>query len=160
MERIEWGSYSCGCGRSAGHLGGDLRSLISAETEEQARGVGLFGHVEYGGVISEVAPCAVSVIVSALGESLHSVARLKMLETVLASLSGEETEWVDGIPVGSCSRIVYSGLRTFYQEAVSGESEIALDILELVEGDIERLEYFRNFVIDNPVKKRGRRGRG
>ncbi|WP_158702387.1 hypothetical protein [Kitasatospora sp. MMS16-BH015] len=149
IDRIDWDSYECGCGRPAGHLATDLRNLISANTEEKIRRVDFEGHVEHGTIIFEVTPVAITVMVAALSEELHPEARHKLHTTILRSISGEGEEMVNGTPVGACASAARAGLWQLYKDAAEGFGVAAL-IVNIIGGERARLEYFISRLEDPP----------
>ncbi|GAA2773180.1 hypothetical protein GCM10010440_74830 [Kitasatospora cinereorecta] len=150
IDRISWDSYECGCRRPAGHLAQDLRDLISATTEWQVQRVDLTGHVEYGTMIFEVTPVAISVMVAALSEELLPEARHKLHLAIYQSLCGEDEEMFGGVPVAPCASAAHAGLWQLYRDAAEG-FPAAPRIINLIGGERPRLEYFISR-LENPPK--------
>ncbi|WP_030464656.1 hypothetical protein [Kitasatospora sp. NRRL B-11411] len=150
IDRIDWHSYQCGCGRPAGHVADMLRKLVSATTEAQVSLIELSNHVEIQSFPTEVAPAALSVLVAALGEDLHPEARHKIHLTLYFCLGGEEPVMVDGIPVSACEDTARQGLWQLYRDAASGFGAAAL-VINRIRGERARLEHFVSR-LENPPK--------
>ncbi|MEU8616830.1 hypothetical protein [Streptomyces sp. NPDC048623] len=149
LERIDWTAYECLCGVS-GHVGRDLQQIILAQSVAEMRGASLDGHVEDNSVVADVAAPAVGVIMAALQENLASNVRNKLMVTLVRVVVGEASEDVSA----AIHEHVRDGLWTIYGEATRGATEIAIDILECVEHDQARLEYFRNALQPRLEKRR------
>ncbi|MCP2314652.1 hypothetical protein [Kitasatospora paracochleata] len=144
IDRIDWNSYTCGCGRPAGHLANFLRTIISATSDSYFL-PSLSGHVERAPLLFEVTPVAVSVMVAALGEELQPAARHELLNTIWRCLCGEDEE-LDA----ACANAARTGLWQLYRDAAA-PSRAEVTILNLLDSDRAR---FHNFIrqIESPPK--------
>ncbi|MFD9390468.1 hypothetical protein ACFWBB_06920 [Streptomyces sp. NPDC060000] len=148
LRRHDWSALRCSCGQSGAHLTESFRRLLDARSAQETIGHTLENHLEVQSMLFEVAPHAVPVILTALGEQLHDSVRghfLGMLEYLVAGES-HRSEIEAGRPVleEECVAAVHEGISVLYAQAVSGHAEAAFDILEFVDEDDERLEYYRS----------------
>ncbi|WP_329318128.1 hypothetical protein [Streptomyces sp. NBC_01262] len=147
LERHDWSGFRCGCGRSAAHIPEVFRKLLDAKSPEDAVGYRFDGHLEIQSMLFEAAVPAVPVILASLMEELALFARSHLLVTLLFLVSGEShsSELAAGREglSGECYEKAREGLWVIYREAVSGDTENALDILEIIEEDESRFTAFR-----------------
>jgi hypothetical protein len=105
-------------------------------------------------MLFEVAPHAVPVILMALGEDLHDSVRGHFLGMLEYLVTGEphRSEIEAGRPdlEEQCIAAVREGISVLYSEAASGDAEAAFDILEFVDEDEDRLEYYRSALAAGP----------
>ncbi|MGW4910297.1 hypothetical protein [Streptomyces sp. NPDC004270] len=148
LERHDWSKFRCGCGQTAGHLPETFRRLIEASDPEEAVGFRLDGHVEVQSMLFEASVPAVPVILAALAGGVARFAKSHLLVTLLQLVSGEShsSEVAAGRDDLSeqCCLLAKDGLWVLYQEAVAGDTENALDVLDFLEEDSARLRYFRS----------------
>jgi hypothetical protein len=148
LARSDWSELRCGCGQTAAHVPETFRRLLEADSPEDAIGFRLDGHLEVQSMLFEAAVPAVPVILAALTEELSLFARNHLLVTLLHMVSGEshvsEVRLGKGDLAGQCYTKAREGLWVIYREAVSGDVENALDIIEMIEEDESRFEYFRD----------------
>ncbi|MHC6630505.1 hypothetical protein ACYTFC_31160 [Streptomyces globosus] len=104
-------------------------------------------------MLFQVAPHVVPVILAALTEELPQFTRDHFLNMLWYLVTGEShaTEVESGRPdlEIECRAAVGEGVWLIYKEAVSGDAETALDILEFADRDSIRFEYFRSIVTTN-----------
>ncbi|AJF64043.1 hypothetical protein [Streptomyces vietnamensis] len=148
IDRIDWGAYECRCGER-GHVGQDLRRIISARSVAEMGGVTLAGHVEDQAMLAPVAVPATGVIMAALQEELSADTRDELMLTLWRVVLGEDDE---SVKTEIYDR-VRDGIWTLYREATRGDTEAVLDILEYVEHDGARLEHFRRAVAPRLAKR-------
>ncbi|MER5201126.1 hypothetical protein ACWD3J_48515 [Streptomyces sp. NPDC002755] len=157
LERYDWEQFRCGCGKSAAHIPETFRRLLAAKSPEDAVGYRFDGHLEIQSMLFEAAVPAVSVILAALTEEPARFARSHFLVTLLFLVSGEShsSEMEAGREdLGEeCREKARDGLWEIYREAVSGDTENALDILEVIEDDGLRLAHFRTALQDRLAKQ-------
>lgn len=101
---------------------------------------------------------SVPVILLALQEDLAPFVRSHLLMTLwriaAGAPSGDEPAAVNRDLLGESYAAVAKGIDVIYREAVTGDTETALDILELVETDEVRLTYYRS-ALKGRLAKRG-----
>ena len=148
IDRIDWGAYECRCGER-GHVGEDLRRIISARSVTEMGGATLDGHVEDQAMLAPVAVPAVGVIMAALQEDLAPVVRDDLILTLWRVVLGEARESVKT----EVYERVRDGIWSVYREAVRGDPEAALAILEYVEHDSARLDHVRPAVAPRLAKR-------
>lgn len=161
LERYDWSQLRCGCGDGAGHLSVTFRKLLEARSPQDAVGYRLDGHVEVQSMLFEAAVPAVSVILAALTEELAPFVRSHFLVTLLFAVSGESHSSEMGAGRESLDEECYEkareGLWVLYHEAMSGDTENALDVLEIIEEDETRFSHFRAALADRLAKQQKRR---
>ncbi|MFE0330022.1 hypothetical protein ACFW08_25160 [Streptomyces sp. NPDC058960] len=148
LRRHDWSALRCGCGQSGAHLAESFSRLLEARSRQETIGHTLENHLEVQSMLFEVAPHAVPVMLTALGEDLHDSVRghfLGMLEFLVTGES-HRSEVEAGRPdlEEECVAAVREGILVLYAEAVSGDAEAVFDILEFVDEDADRLEYYRS----------------
>lgn len=157
LERYDWSRLRCGCGHGAGHLPVTFRKLLEARSPQEAVGYRLDGHVEVQSMLFEAAVPAVQVILAALTEELAPFVRSHFLVTLLFAVSGEshssETAAGRDSLEEECYEKARDGLWVLYREAVSGDTENALDILEIIEEDETRFSHFRTALAGRLAKQ-------
>jgi hypothetical protein len=147
LRRHDWSALRCGCGQSGGHLTEVFSRLLDARSTHETIGHTLENHLEVQSMLFEVAPHAVPVMLTALGEDLHDSVRAHFLGMLEYLVTGEShrSEIEAGRPDldEQCAAAAREGILVLYAEAVSGDAEAAFDILEFVDEDEDRLEYYR-----------------
>ncbi|WP_405585474.1 hypothetical protein [Streptomyces sp. NBC_01190] len=150
LKRRDWGGYRCGCGDTADHLVETFKRLLYAEVPEDVVDYGLDGHVEIQSMLFEVALPATSLIMAALMEDLPAFVRAHFLVTLLRIVSGEshssEVEAGNGDLQEECIDSAREGLWLLYREAMSGDTQNAIDILEFIDFDEDRLDFYKSEV--------------
>ncbi|MFD3437672.1 hypothetical protein ACFWU3_09240 [Streptomyces sp. NPDC058685] len=159
LERHDWAALRCGCRESGAHLPETFSRLLEARTIEETVGHRLDGHLEEQSMLFQVAPHAVPVILAALQEEdLPAFVRSHFLTVLWRLVTGEShrSEAEAGSPdlEEECCAGAREGIWLLYHEAVSGDVETALDILEFVDPDEARFEAFRSALQDRLKKKR------
>ncbi|MET9106650.1 hypothetical protein [Streptomyces zhihengii] len=148
LGRHDWAALRCGCGGSGAHLPGTFERLLSARSPQETVGHGLAGHLEEQSMLFEVAPHAVPVVLAALtcDDLLPQVKGhlLGMLEFLVAGES-HLSEIRAGRPDldEACLEAVREGIWQLYAEAASGDTQAALDVLEIADPDESRFAYYR-----------------
>ncbi|MGY1501115.1 hypothetical protein ACW4TU_31810 [Streptomyces sp. QTS52] len=104
---------------------------------------------------------AVSVILAALTEELAPFVRAHFLVTLLFAVSGESQSSETATGRENLDEECYvktrEGLWVLYREAMSGDTENALDILEIIEEDETRFSHFRTALAGRLVKQQKKR---
>lgn len=148
IDRHDWGALGCACGRGAGHLPADIKALLQAAEPSQAMDIGFDGHVEDCSLLFECAIAAVPVILLALQEDNAQFVRQHLVgilwQIALGGAHGDETASRRRDISGECRAAIARGVEVIYREAVVGDTEIALEILEEIEVDRARLEYYKS----------------
>ncbi|MDX3453179.1 hypothetical protein PV396_14665 [Streptomyces sp. ME02-8801-2C] len=134
-----------------------FRKLLEARSPQEAVGYRLDGHVEVESMLFEAAVPAVPVILAALTEELAPFVRSHFLVTLLFAVSGESHSSETAAGRDSLEEECYEksrdGLWVLYREAVSGDTENALDVLEIIEEDETRFSHFRTALASRLAKK-------
>lgn len=125
LSRIDWGAYDCRCGER-GHLGEDLRQIVSARSLAEMGAATLEGHVEDQAMVAPAAAPATGVIMAALQEDLAPVVVEELMLTLWRLVLGEADESV----TAEIHEQVRDGIWLVYREATRGDTETALEILE------------------------------
>jgi len=134
LDRFDWGRLRCACGGSAEHVPDLFRRLLEAETGDELPGADLEGHLIDRGGLFEAAVPGVSVILAALAGPLPDAVR-EYLVTFLWHLVAGDPHPVEEAHGRThldreCQLRAREGLAVILREAVSGERETAIDILE------------------------------
>ncbi|WP_157902826.1 hypothetical protein [Streptomyces jeddahensis] len=147
IGRFDWGQLRCGCGGTAEHVPGTFERLVEAESAEETLGADLEGHLEVQGELFEVAVPAVSVILAALADPLCDTSRNYLLSVLWRVVLGEAhpSEAALGRThlAQECHLRAREGLPLIFREALAGDSETAVEILEFVDLDEKRVDYYR-----------------
>ncbi|MGW2397782.1 hypothetical protein ACWCYY_14680 [Kitasatospora sp. NPDC001664] len=142
-KRIQWSSYLCGCGETAEHLSDDFAKLLLAQSADDVLNITLDGHIEDQAMVFDVALPAISVIMASLSDNISQFTRGYFMVTLWRIVLGEPATETGDI-IAKCVLVARSGLWQLYREAVSGDTETALEILSEVDLDRERFEYFKS----------------
>ncbi|MFF8592681.1 hypothetical protein ACF061_14755 [Streptomyces sp. NPDC015220] len=147
IGRFDWRQIRCGCGGTAEHVPGIFERLVEAESAEETFGTDLEGHLEVQGELFEAAVPAVSVILAALADPLCDTSRNYLLSVLWRVVLGEAhpSEAARGrthLPQ-ECRLRAREGLPLIFREALTGDSETAIEILEAVDLDDERVDHYR-----------------
>ncbi len=160
IGRHDWASLGCSCGKGAGHLATDLKALLEAADPNEVMGITLDGHVEDCSLLFECAVPVVPVILQALQEDLAGFVRGHLLITLwrisLGDVHADEPAARRRDIPGECRAELLRGINVLYREAVSGDTETVLEILDEVEPDRDRLEYYRRALSERLEKQRRR----
>ncbi|MER6785588.1 hypothetical protein ABT330_13285 [Streptomyces sp. NPDC000658] len=101
-----------------------------------------------------------SMIVAALNEETSEAVHIRLLGELISCVGGEShwTEVEAGAPELEidCRIAAREGMWTFYKEYATGRASMARMILDVVDADRERFEYFDAKLIDR-VRKRAKR---
>ncbi|CAL9640161.1 hypothetical protein SUDANB96_06349 [Streptomyces sp. enrichment culture] len=157
LDRVDWGRLRCGCGGSAEHVPELFRRLLEAETDDEVPEADLEGHLIDRHGLFEAAVPGVGVILAALAGPLPDAVR-RYLVTFLWHLVAGDPHPVE-VAHGrthldrECQLRAREGLALILREAVSGERETAVDILELVDLDGDRVEHYRRYTQKRRRKK-------
>ncbi|WP_406446320.1 hypothetical protein OHB14_44875 [Streptomyces sp. NBC_01613] len=159
-ERVDWGSLRCGCGKTGAHIPETFASLLVAGTPQEIADASLEGHVYIQSLLFEVAVPVTSMIVAALSEETSEAVHIRLLDELISCVGGESrwTEVEAGAPEleVDCQIVAREGIWTLYQEYATGRASMARMILDAVDTDRERFEYFDAKLIDR-VRKRAKR---
>ncbi|TXS55517.1 hypothetical protein EAO77_04495 [Streptomyces sp. t39] len=162
LGRHDWAALRCGCGGSGAHLPGTFERLLTAGSQEETVGHGLAGHLEEQSMLFEVAPHAVPVVLAALAGDLLPQVRGHLLGMLEFLVAGEShiSEVRAGRPDldEACLEAVREGIWQLYAEAVSGDTEAALDVLEIADPDEGRFAYYRAQLAGRRRKRGAGRG--
>jgi hypothetical protein len=157
LDRFDWAKLRCGCGDSAEHVPDIFRRLLEVDTDEETAGVDLDGHLIDRGGLFEAAVPSVSVILAALAGPLPDTTRGYLVTLLWHLVAGDPhpSEEAHGrIHLDrECQLRAREGLALILREAVCGERETAIDILELVDLDNRRVDHYRRY-----ARKRNRKG--
>ncbi|MGW4318843.1 hypothetical protein ACWEMW_06565 [Streptomyces sp. NPDC004684] len=158
LGRHDWPALRCGCGRSGAHLAESFRRLLAARSARETAGHTLENHLEVQSMLFEVAPHAVPVMLAALAEDLHDCVRRHFLGMLEYLVTGEShrSEAEAGRPdlAEECVAAAREGIVTLYAEAASGDAGAVFDILEFVDEDEDRLEFYRSALAANRSEAR------
>ncbi|MFE2939571.1 hypothetical protein ACFXKG_11025 [Streptomyces sp. NPDC059255] len=148
MDRHDWHSVECGCGKSADHFLGVLREGVGGSFSAIRS---LEGHVFIQSNLMPPAPAVTSVAMAALGGPDTLGGREDLVWLILSIASGEEDgDSVESSIYWKCHELIRDGLWVIYREAISGGSEVkarnALDVAEIVEWDEDRLDGYRRAI--------------
>lgn len=158
-ERVDWASLRCGCGRSGAHVPDTFAALLEATTPQELAEASLEGHVYIQSLLFEVAVPVTSMIVAALGEETSEAVHIRLLDELISCVGGEShwTEVEAGAPEleVDCQIVAREGIWTLYQEYATGRASMARMILDAVDTDRDRFEYFDSKLIDR-VRKRAK----
>ncbi|CAM5619637.1 hypothetical protein [Streptomyces canus] len=159
-ERVNWASLRCGCGKTGAHIPETFASLLEATTPREIAEATLEGHVYIQSLLFEVAIPVTSLVVAALHEEVSDEVRVELLDNLAACVGGE-SHWTE-IEAGSpeleidCQIAAREGIWTLYQEYATGRASTARMLLDAVDADRERFEYFDAKLIGR-VRKRAKR---
>ena len=94
LARFDWRSMACGCGGTAGHLPGSLRSLASAATADEASTSDIEDHITGPSILQVPAPAVIPVSFAALqcGLSLPAHQAFLWLILLTAEPAGETAD--------------------------------------------------------------------
>ncbi|MER6424071.1 hypothetical protein [Streptomyces sp. NPDC001137] len=159
-ERVDWASLRCGCGKTGAHIPETFASLLVAVTPQEMADASLEGHVYIQSLLFEVAVPVTSMIVSALSEETSEEVHIRLLDELISCVGGEShsTEIEAGAPEleVDCQIVAREGTWMLYQEYATGRASMARMILDAVDNDRDRFEYFDSKLIDR-VRKRTKR---
>ena len=159
-ERVDWASLRCGCGKTGAHIPETFASLLVAGTPREMADASLEGHVYIQSLLFEVAVPVTSMIVAALGEETSEAVHIRLLDELISCVGGEShwTEVEAGAPEleVDCQIVAREGIWTLYQEYATGRASMARMILDVVDTDRDRFEYFDSKLIGR-VRKRAKR---
>jgi hypothetical protein len=150
LDRVDWERLRCACGGGARHVPDLFRRLLEAQTDEELLAADLDGHLIDRGGLFEAAVPGVGVILAALAGPLTDAARSYLLTLLWHLVAGdphpvEEAHGRTRLDQ-ECRLRAREGLALILREAVSGERETAVDILELIDLDSGRVEHYRRYV--------------
>ena len=142
LETIEWSGLRSanGDGKGIQHAIGQLLASESAEAAEAAYW-GIENHAFVQGELFEVSAACSSVLIAALADPREKWVRVAVLELLFQIVSGHASVTPGTSPdlVQRCRAAVRQGLWLLLREAVAGERDAALDVLEqLGEGEMAR----------------------
>ncbi|MFJ1868809.1 hypothetical protein ACIOD1_29910 [Streptomyces sp. NPDC088097] len=150
LERVDWDAYACFCG-GRGHVGEYLAHIIRSRSLAEIGDASLEGHVEAEAGLADVAVPATGVIMAALQEDLAPVVREDLMLTLWRIVLGVSSDPMKEEVYPK----VRDGIWALYKEAAQGDTEEALEILEHVEHDPQRLAAFKS-ALKSRLNKRAR----
>ncbi|WP_329369777.1 hypothetical protein [Streptomyces sp. NBC_01483] len=134
-----------------------FQRLAEAEIPEETFGADLEGHLEVQGELFEVAVPSVSVILAALADPLCDTSRNYLMSVLWRVVLGEShpSEVTRGRThlAQECHLRAREGLPLIFREALTGDSETAIEILESVDLDDKRVDYYRRLAQNRKRKK-------
>ncbi|MFD8301559.1 hypothetical protein ACFV29_04245 [Streptomyces sp. NPDC059690] len=158
-ERVDWASLRCGCGKTGAHIPETFANLLAADTPQEMADASLEGHVYTQSLLFEVAVPVTTMIVAALGEETSEAVHVRLLDELISCVGGEShwTEVEAGAPEleVDCQIAAREGVWILYQEYATGRASMARMILDAVDTDRDRFEYFDSRLIDR-VRKRAK----
>lgn len=159
-ERVDWASLRCGCGETGAHIPETFTNLLDASTPEEMAKASLEGHAHIQSLLFEVAVPVTSMIMAALVEETSEAIHVRLLDELISCIGGEShwTEVEAGAPELEidCQIAAREGIWALYQEYATGRASMARMILDEVDADRDRFEYFDAKLIDR-VRKRAKR---
>ena len=152
LGRFDWSNLRCGCGNTAGHMPETFKQIAVAESPSDMRGYSLGGHLELETNLFEAAVPAVDVLLAALAGPLSDFARDQFIATLWYIVSGDshrsEIERGRSRLGDECRLRARSGVWVILHYAVNRRDETALEILESIDLDDERLNYYKSNVVN------------
>ena len=136
LERHDWAALRCGCGRSGTHLPAMLGRYAAAETYAEVSDHALDGHVVDDWNLFEVAVPAVGVILATLAGDVERAVR-EYLTTVLWHIVCSDSPLAE-----ECRVLAREGIWLLARYAVEHGDHAALDVLEVIDPDRGRYEFF------------------
>lgn len=147
IARVAWNNIRTASG-FATDVPHAVKSLMRSKSPEEAQQGywALENSIVVQGQLFEAAVAVVPVLVAGLLEDLSPHARAGMLELLFQIVSGEahEEEVIRGVSgLGeACRNRAREGIWILYREFLSGQGAAAREILEVVELDRQRLDFF------------------
>jgi hypothetical protein len=143
IGRYDWSAFECGCTRTAAHLADDLRRLVEAQSEEEARALHIENHALIQSIPQPPAEAVASVLMAALAGELSPGARFVCLD-LLGGLVFNDGEYSEE----RCQEIARQGLWLLYRDVWSGDSPgivaNAYYVLRAIETEEQRLRTYRD----------------
>ena len=143
IGRYDWSAFECGCTRTAAHLADDLRRLVEAQSEEEARALHIENHALIQSIPQPPAEAVASVLMAALAGELPPGARFVCLD-LLGGLVFNDGEYSEE----RCQEIARQGLWLLYRDVWSGDSPgivaNAYYVLRAIETEEQRLRTYRD----------------
>lgn len=146
LARHDWDSIECGCGLPSRHLLDTLESIIDGNASGAIGS--LENHVFVQSVLMSPAPAVCAVVMALMVDGMAPDQVRDVLRLILGFAAGEE----DGDTLESslylqCAAVIRDGLLLVYREFLAARSPevkgYADDILEIIEEDSARLEFYR-----------------
>lgn len=142
METIDWSRLRSanGNGERVRHAMGQLLASDSGDAAQQAYW-GIENHAFVQGELFEVSEACSSVLVASLADPREMWVRLAVLELLFQIVSGRASSTPDTPPdlERRCHEAVREGLWLLFREALTGQRDAALDVLDhLGEGAMAR----------------------
>ncbi|MEV6418411.1 hypothetical protein [Streptomyces sp. NPDC051662] len=148
IGRHPWTSVTCGCGRPSDHILNLLKEGI------EGNGVALRaldGHVFIESNLQPPAPAVCAVAMAALVDTQSPDQIKQLLWLILSLAAGEEDgDSAESSVYWKCRETIRDGLWLIYHEAVNSNvraiEQYALDIAEIAEWDVDRLNSYQQKV--------------
>ncbi|MFU8851226.1 hypothetical protein ACNAW0_09625 [Micromonospora sp. SL1-18] len=146
IDRHDWNRYRHPSGRDGSELRMIFLGLLEAGEAEEP-GLSLEYRLEVQSMVFEVALPAVGVILAAYSDQLPRWVEMEFLNALHNVLLGEphvsEIAAGNGEVVDRCIRSARSGIWVLYSKLSRHNSDFLIDILEMVDDDRGRFEFFR-----------------
>ncbi|GGR85948.1 hypothetical protein GCM10010269_26380 [Streptomyces humidus] len=143
IDRYDWSTFECGCGKTAAHLADDLRLLAEAQSREGARALRIDDHALIQSFPQEPAVPVAAVLMAALSGDLAVGARVVCLDLLLRLVDTDDEDSAE-----TCQSIARQGLWGLYRDLWSNTHPdlviYAYLVLRVIETDEERLRTYRD----------------
>lgn len=136
LDRHDWGSLSCGCGRSGAHLPATLGYYAAAEASDDVQNHPLDGHLFDEWNLFEVAVPAVGVILATLAGDVDRAVRDHLMTALWHMVCS------DSALAEQCAALAREGIWLLARQAVEYGDNTALDVLGAIDLDRARLEAY------------------
>lgn len=134
LQTIDWSELGEASGADGEGVRRAIAQLLASESGEAAQRAywGIENHAFVQGELFEVSAACASVLVAALADPRERWVRVAVLELLFQILSGYASATSSTSPdlVARCREAVREGLWLLFQEALAGERDAALDVLE------------------------------
>lgn len=136
LDRHDWASLRCGCGRSGAHLPATLGCYAAAEAYDETRDYSLDGHLFDEWNLFEVAVPAVGVILATLAGDVDRAVRDYLMMAIWHMVCS------DSALADQCAALAREGIWLLARQAVEYGDHTALDVLDVIDLDRARLEAY------------------
>ncbi|WP_129799378.1 hypothetical protein [Streptomyces sp. F001] len=148
IERHDWAGMVCGCGRSADHIPTDFISALQKSAPSRAGEGWADGHAYVQSNLMLPAAATTAMVMAALVSGVPDEHRRQLFIVLAALVNGEQDDLAE-----ACLEIVQGGSWLLYEEIASGRNidaaSYAFEILQLIDDEAERLEFFRRAAAAN-----------
>ncbi|MFJ2832729.1 hypothetical protein ACIPC1_35135 [Streptomyces sp. NPDC087263] len=148
IARHDWGRMTCGCLGTGEHIPVDfLRSLEGPPPDREGEGWA-DNHAFVQSNLMQPAVATASIVMAALTRGVPAEHRRQLMLVLHALANGEQDDVAE-----ECQETIRSGAWLLYEEISSGRNidaaSYAYELLELIEGESNRLEDFHAAVRQN-----------